>query len=391
MRHMKPKKVVVITGASAGVGRAAAREFARQGARIGLIARGTEGLDAAAREVEMLGGRAAAIPCDVADAAAVENAAEQIERIFGPIDIWVNNAMVSVFAPVHEMTAEEYKRVTEVTYLGYVHGTLAALKRMRLRNRGKIIFVGSALAYRGIPLQSAYCAAKHAIMGFFDSLRTELLHEKSGVQLTVVQMPALNTPQFRWSRAKMHREPQPVPPIFQPEVAARAVMYAANHDRREIYVGMPTVKAIVAGKFLPGLADRYLAKHGYEAQMSNQPHNPARPDNLFDPVRGDFGARGVFDGQAKPRSIEAMLSYNRTKIAMGLAFVLGVIASGLVGGRRPQPREITYVPQDDDEIESVTIRRKRGRGEAVLYGTSAENDVTPRVARRAKSALRHCL
>src|SRR5690348_16456315 len=263
----RKKEIVVITGASAGVGRATACEFARHGAWIGLIARGKDRLEAARREVEKLGGRAIAISCDVADAEAVEEAAEQVERELGPIDVWINNAMASVFSPVKEMEAEEYRRVTEVTYLGCVHGTLAALRRMLPRNRGRIIQVGSALAYRGIPLQSAYCAAKHAIQGFNDSLRAELLHDRSNVKLTMVQMPALNTPQFDWVKSRLPRKPQPVPPIFQPEVAAEAIVWAADHYRREWYVGGPTVLAIVGNKIAPSLGDWYLSRQGYDAQQ----------------------------------------------------------------------------------------------------------------------------
>ena len=257
-------EVVVITGASAGVGRATAQRFAKEGARIGLIARGTDGLEGARREVEKLGGKAIVIPVDVADADKVEAAAAQIEAELGEIDIWVNNAMTSVFAAIKEMTAEEFRRVTEVTYLGYVYGTLAALKRMLPRDRGVIVQVGSALAYRGIPLQSAYCAAKHAIQGFCDSLRCELLHDNSNVKVTMLQMPAFNTPQFGWVKSRLPRKAQPVPPIFQPEVGAEAIYFAAHNPRREFYVGLPSVEAIVANKIAPGLLDRYLARMGYE-------------------------------------------------------------------------------------------------------------------------------
>ena len=236
-------KVVVITGASAGVGRATAREFARHGARIGLLARGNDGLNAARREVEELGSEALVIPIDVADADQVESAAAQIEAEFGHIDIWINNAMTSVFSPIKQMTAEEFRRVTEVTYLGYVYGTLAALKRMLPRDRGVIVQVGSALAYRGIPLQAAYCAAKHAVQGFCDSLWCELLHDNSNVKVTMVHMPALNTPQFGWVKSRLPRKAQPVPPIFQPEVAAEAIYFAAHNPRREFYVGLPTVES----------------------------------------------------------------------------------------------------------------------------------------------------
>src|SRR5947199_719952 len=289
------RKVAVITGASAGVGRATVRAFAKAGYDIGLIARGEDGLQAAAREVEEAGRRALVLPLDVSDAAAVEAAAATIEREFGPIDIWVNNAMVSVFSPVKRMRAEEYRRVTEVTYLGYVHGTLVALRRMLPRDRGAIVQVGSALAYRGIPLQSAYCAAKHAIQGFVDSLRCELLHDKSNVRVTMVQLPAMNTPQFSWVKSRLPRKPQPVPPIYQPEVGAEAILFAAHNDRREMYVGYPTVEAIVGDKIAPGFADKYLAKNGYDSQQTDEPVEPDDPDNLWEPVPGDHGAHGRFD------------------------------------------------------------------------------------------------
>ena len=256
---MKEKpEVVVVTGASAGVGRATVRAFARRGASIGLIARGVDGLEATRSEVEQLGGRALVFAIDVADAEKIEAAAARLEEEFGPIDIWVNNAMVSVFSPVKEMTAEEFHRVTEVTYLGVVYGTLAALKRMQPRDSGSIVQVGSALAYRGIPLQAAYCGAKHAIQGFTESLRCELLHDKSKVRLTMVQLPAMNTPQFSWVKSRLPRKPQPVPPIYQPEIAAEAIIYAAYQTRREMEVGMPTVVAVEGNKFFPGLIDRYL-------------------------------------------------------------------------------------------------------------------------------------
>src|SRR5207249_2574199 len=255
-RKIPRPRTTVITGASAGVGRAAALEFAREGARIGLIARGRAGLDAAKSEVEQLGGSALVVPVDVADAEAVESAAEQIEQQLGPIDVWVNNAMASVFSPIKEMTAAEFKRVTEVTYLGFVYGTLSALRRMLPRDRGSIVQVSSALAYRGIPLQAAYCGAKHAIQGFTESLRCELLHDKSNVRVTMVQLPAMNTPQFSWVKSRLPREPQPVPPIYQPEIAAEAIIYAAYHKHREMEVGMPTVVAVEGNKVFPGLMDR---------------------------------------------------------------------------------------------------------------------------------------
>jgi NAD(P)-dependent dehydrogenase (short-subunit alcohol dehydrogenase family) len=316
-RDTEPK-VVIVTGASAGVGRATARAFADRGARLGLIARGAAGLTAARREVEDRGAQVMAIELDVANAEAVEEAASRFEQELGPIDVWVNNAMVSVFSPVKEMTPEEFRRVTEVTYLGYVYGTLAAVKRMMPRNRGVIVQVGSALAYRGIPLQSAYCGAKHAIQGFTESLRTELLHDQSLVRVTMVQMPALNTPQFDWVRTRLPRHPQPVPPIFQPEVAAKAIVRAAEGDRREWYVGFPTTKAILANKVAPGLLDRYLATSNYQAQQADRPISPDRPDNLWEPGDGerDFGARGDFDCQSRASSAQWWLTTHRRTLAV---------------------------------------------------------------------------
>ena len=292
----------MITGASAGVGRAVAQRFARRGCTIGLIARGEERLEAAVTEVEKMGGRGLALPCDVADPAAVERAADRAEAELGPIDIWINNAMATIFSPLHKIEPDEFRRSTEVTYLGTVWGTMAALRRMRERNRGTIVLVGSALAYRGIPLQSAYCGAKHAIKGFFESLRTELIHERSAIHLTMVQLPAHNTPQFSWGRTRMPRHPQPVPPIFQPEVAAEAIEYAAYHHPRQLYVGWSAVKAIVGNKLAPGLVDRYLARQGYDAQQTSEPVDDNRPDNLFEPAPGDFAAHGIFDTQARRTS-----------------------------------------------------------------------------------------
>jgi NAD(P)-dependent dehydrogenase (short-subunit alcohol dehydrogenase family) len=314
-------EVVVITGASAGLGRAAAREFGRHGASVGLIARGIDGLEAAKREIESAGGRAMVLPLDVSDSNAIENAAAAVEEEFGSIDIWVNNAMASVFSPVREMKAEEYKRVTEVTYLGVVYGTLAALKRMLPRDRGTIVQVGSALVYRSIPLQSAYCAAKHAISGFTDSLRCELIHDKSSVRVTMVQMPALNTPQFGWVKSRLKHKAQPVPPIFQPEVGARAIYWAAHHSRREIYAGWPTVEAIVGNKLAPGLLDHYLGKTGFASQQTSEPEDPNRPDNLWKTVEGDHGAHGTFDEQARERSWEVQASLARRWIGAGLGIV----------------------------------------------------------------------
>ncbi|HWO41426.1 MAG TPA: SDR family oxidoreductase [Candidatus Eisenbacteria bacterium] len=326
--NIRAGTTVVITGASAGVGRATAQAWARRGARIGLVARGREGLEGAYHDVERLGGKALVLPADVADPEQVEAAAEATERTFGPIDVWINNAMVSVFSPVREMKPEEYKRVTEVTYLGYVYGTLAALKRMLPRDRGTIVQVGSALAYRGIPLQSAYCAAKHAIQGFTDSLRCELLHDRSNVKVLEVHMPALNTPQFSWVKSRLPRKPQPVPPIFQPEVAADAILWAIEQERSEVYVGWPTVKAIVGNKIAPRFADWYLARNGYEAQQTDEPVEPGRRDNLWEPVPGDHGAHGAFDARAHDSSVQMWLSKHRRWVALaGLTLAGAIIAA----------------------------------------------------------------
>jgi len=325
MNHVS--EVVVITGASAGVGRATPRKFARHGARIALLARGTDGLEAAQREVKELGGTAIVVPVDVANAEQVEAAAARVEIDLGKIDIWINNAMTSVFSPVKEMAPEEFRRVTEVTYLGCVYGTLAALRRMLPRDRGVIVQVGSALAYRGIPLQAAYCAAKHAIQGFCDSLWCELIHDKSAVRLTMVQLPALNTPQFGWVKSRLPRKAQPVPPIFQPEVAAEAIHFAAHNPRREFYVGMPSVKAIVANKIAPGLLDHFLARTGYKSQQYDGKEDPNRPDNLWQPVPGDHGAHGAFDARASSSSPQLWTSEHRTWIGIG---VMALALSGII-------------------------------------------------------------
>lgn len=320
----KPE-VVVITGASAGLGRAIARRFAQDGAKIGLIARNLDGLKGAKSDVEKLGGRALIIQGDIADPETSEKAAHAVEEEFGEIDIWINNAMVSVFSPVREMKPEEYKRVTEVTYLGVVYGTLAALKRMLPRDRGVIVQVGSALAYRGIPLQSAYCASKHAIQGFMDSLRSELIHDKSNVRASMVQMPAMNTPQFSWVKSRLPNKPQPVPPIYQPEVGAEAVHFVAHNERREMYVGYPTVEAIVGNKIVPGYADKYLAKGGYKSQQTNEPVAFDRQNNLWEPVPGDHGSHGSFDERAKDFSPQFWANKNRGKVALaGLGTAAGL-------------------------------------------------------------------
>jgi NAD(P)-dependent dehydrogenase (short-subunit alcohol dehydrogenase family) len=323
----KPE-VVIVTGASAGVGRATVREFAKRKAHIGLIARGCDGLEAARAEVEEAGGRALVLPADVSDPEQVDAAAALAEEQLGPIDVWVNDAMVSVFSPFKEMTSSEFKRVTEVTYLGTVYGAMSALKRMLPRDHGMIIQVGSALAYRGIPLQSAYCGAKHAIQGFVESLRCELLHDRSKVRVVMVQMPALNTPQFEWVKSRLPNKPQPVPPIFQPEVAAEAIIYAAHNKRDEMYVGFPTVEAIVGNKIAPRWLDRYLARTGYKSQQTDEPDPHKRPSNLWNPVPGDHGAHGSFDRMAHKRSF---FSWADTHRGLMLAF-LGVAAAGALTG-----------------------------------------------------------
>ena len=315
-------RVVVVTGASAGLGRAIARAFGARGAVVGLIARGADGLAAAEREIRDRGGRALAIPADVSDAAAAQAAADLVEREIGPIDVWVNNAMLSVFSPVKQMSIEEYRRVTEVTYLGYVHGTIAALHHMLPRDRGTIVQVSSALAFRAIPLQSAYCAAKHAVKGFTESLRAELLHDQSGVRITIVHMPALNTPQFGWVRSRLPHKARPVPPIFQPEVGARAVVYAALHpERRELMVGASTVRAIWGNRIAPGALDRYLARTGFAAQQTDEPESPDRPDNLWMPLSGRQGAHGAFGRSARTRSAQLWTTEHRglAALAIGIA------------------------------------------------------------------------
>lgn len=319
-------EVVVITGASAGVGRAVVREFARRKAHIGLIARGRERLEEARREVESCGGKALVLSADVADPEKIEQAAEQVEREFGPTDVWVNDAMTTVFAPFSEITSQEFKRATEVTYLGCVYGTMAALKRMKRRDQGSIVQVGSALAYRSIPLQSPYCGAKHAIVGFTDSIRSELLHDKSRVHISVVHLPAMNTPPFSWCRTRLPRHPQPVPPIFEPEVAARAIYWAAHHRKREIYVGWPTMKAIYGQELAPGFADHYLAEHGYDAQQTSEAVSADRPDNLFEPVSGDYAAHGIFTDEAKNTSVQSWMDLHRTSVALMAAGVAGIAA-----------------------------------------------------------------
>jgi NAD(P)-dependent dehydrogenase (short-subunit alcohol dehydrogenase family) len=314
-------EVVVITGGSAGVGRATARAFARRGAHIGLLARGRDGLEGARQEIEALGGKAWAVPTDVADANQIEYAADAVERELGPIDVWINNAMTSIFSPIHELRPEEVRRVTEVTYLGTVYGTMAALKRMRPRDRGVIVQVGSALAYRAIPLQAAYCAAKHAVQGFTESLRCELLHDHSRIRVRMVHLPALNTPHFAWVKSRLPRKPQPVPPIYQPEIAAEAIVWATDHVRREIEVGLPTVVAVEGNKLFAALFDQYLGRNGYETQQTHEPAEPERRDNLWAPLPGDWGAHGDFGARASSFSPHLWMNTHRAWAAFGLALV----------------------------------------------------------------------
>ncbi len=325
MAKAKRDRVVVVTGASAGVGRAVARAFGQQGAKVGLVARTKEALEDAAREIERAGGEALVLPLDVADADAVEKAADAVVEKWGRIDVWVNDAMVSVFSPVSQMKAEEYRRVTEVDYLGYVHGTKAALKHMLPKDRGHVIQIGSALVYRSIPLQSAYCASKAAIRGFTDSLRCELYHDKSHVKLTMVQLPAVNTPQFDVVRSRLPNHPQPVPPIFEPEVIARAVLYVADHPTRELWVGWSAVKAILGQKVIPGLLDRYLGRMGYSAQQTAQRVPPGRKDDVDRPLPGDRGAHGDFDDRSRGWSGELWLRMHRRWIAGAAAAAAAIL------------------------------------------------------------------
>lgn len=328
-------RVVVITGGSAGVGRAIAREFAARGADVGLIARGRERLEAAGEEIRRAGRRASIYAADVADADALEAAAGHFENELGPIDCWVNNAMTTVFAPITKVRPEEFRRVTEVTYLGFVYGTQAALRRMLPRDRGVIVQVGSALAFRGIPLQAAYCGAKHAIQGFTESLRTELQHDGSGVRVTSVHLPAMNTPQFEWVLSRLPNRAQPVPPIYEPEVAARAVVWASTHDRRDLLVGFSTSKAVWGNRIAPGVADRYLAEHGYDAQQTDEPEADDRPSNLWEPVPGDYGAHGRFAERTRSWSPWTRASEHRAAIG-GTVGVLALAAAAgyLVASRR---------------------------------------------------------
>jgi NAD(P)-dependent dehydrogenase (short-subunit alcohol dehydrogenase family) len=320
-------RVVVVTGASAGLGRAIVRAFGARGARVALLARGPDALAAAADDVTAAGGTALPIPTDVADCDAVAAAARRAETELGPIDVWVNNAMTSVFAPFSEIEGSEFERVTAVNYLGFVYGTMHALRHMLPRDRGTIVQVGSALAYRSIPLQSAYCGSKHAVLGFTESVRTELMHERSGVQITMVQMPGMNTPQFSWVRAKLERHPRPVPPVYQPEVGARAVLHAADHpNRHNYYVGASTSLTVLGNKVAPGLLDHYLAATNFRAQQMDAPIAPTNvAGNLFKPVEGDVGAHGIFDAGAHPRSAQLWATTHRGWLALGAGTIAGAV------------------------------------------------------------------
>jgi NAD(P)-dependent dehydrogenase (short-subunit alcohol dehydrogenase family) len=313
------RRVVVVTGASAGVGRAVACEFARHGWHVALVARGQDGLDGARADVQRLGGQAMVLPTDVADADQVESAAARVEAEWGAIDVWVNDAMATIFSPLLQVSPADFQRATQVTYLGAVWGTMAALKRMKPRDRGTIVQVGSALAYRSIPLQAPYCGAKAALRGFTDSLRCELAHDRSGVHLTMVHLSAFNTPQFEWGRTTLHKRPRPMGKIFQPEVAARGVYWAATHHRRELWVGWPAVKAIVGQRVVPGFLDRLLGRTAVDGQHTNEPLPPGRQDNLYTPVAGDHGAHGRFDAQARGHSLQLWLDTHRTALLTALA------------------------------------------------------------------------
>jgi NAD(P)-dependent dehydrogenase (short-subunit alcohol dehydrogenase family) len=321
---MAAKRVVVVTGASAGIGRAIAQGFAKEGARVALLARGVQGLEGAQKEVEAAGGEAMVVQADVANYEEVEAAASQVEQRWGTIDVWVNNAMATIFSPFGDVAPEDFKRATEVTYLGYVWGTRVALQRMKPKNSGVIIQVGSAMSYRAIPLQSAYCGAKFAIRGFTDSIRSELIHEGSQIHLCMVQLSAFNTPQFNWGRTTLKNQPQPLPPTFQPEVAAKAVVWASHHRRRELWVGSPTVQAITGNRFIAPLLDRLLARKAYSGQCTNDPVDSDRQDNLYEPVTVDAGAHGRFDRRAKTRSLQLWADTHRgTVVGTALAFAAG--------------------------------------------------------------------
>ena len=348
MRRNSKPEVVVITGSSAGVGRAAARAFGARGAHVGLLARGADGLEAARCEIERAGGRAVVVPTDVSSSEQVEAAAAKVEEAFGNIDVWVNCAMASVFSPFHKMNAEEFQRVIDVTFMGQVHGTMTAMRRMLPRDRGTIVQVGSALAYRSIPLQSAYCAAKAAVRGFTDSLRSELLHLQSNVHLTMVQLPGLNTPQFGWVKSRLAHKAQPVPPIFQPEVAADAIVWAAHHRRRECWVGRSSVKAILSAKLAPSVGDWVLSSEGYSGQQTSEPEDPERPNNLWEPVPGDHGAHGTFDQRASGFSPQWWLSKHRGWL---------VLAAGVAGLTWSVARALKQHPFANGAARATTMSR----------------------------------
>ena len=331
-------QVVAVTGASGGIGRAVAAAFGARGAKVAVLARGEKGLQGAADDVRSAGGTALIVPVDVADSDAVASAVNRVEEELGPIDVWVNVAFTSVFSPFDQITPQEYRRVTEVSYLGYVYATMAVLPKMKRRNRGTIVQVGSALAYRGIPLQTAYCGAKHAIQGFHEALRCELLHEKSGVHVTMVQMPAVNTPQFSWVLSRLPHQAQPVPPIYQPEYAARGVLYAADHPRRrEYWVGGSTAATLAANAVAPGLLDRYLGRTGFTSQQTKQPRDTHAPVNLWEPADGpegkDFGPRGIFDDKATSGAGQLWASHHHTAL-FSAAGALTAAAAVLLGRRR---------------------------------------------------------
>jgi NAD(P)-dependent dehydrogenase (short-subunit alcohol dehydrogenase family) len=358
-------QVVVVTGASAGIGRAIAQAFGARGAKVALLARGEVGLRGAAKEVEAAGGSALLIPVDTADYQQIERAAHQVEQELGPIEVWVNVASTSVFAPFMKIEPEEYKRVTEVSYLGYVYATRAALDRMLPRDRGAIVQVGSALAYRGIPLQSAYCGAKHAIQGFHDALRCELLHHKSKVHVTMVQMPAVNTPQFSWVLSRLPHRAQPVPPIYQPEVAAKAVVYAADHPkRREYWVGGTTAATLIGNKLAAGLLDRYLGKTGYSSQQADQPRDPDQPVNLWEPADGpggrDFGTHGVFDARSTSRSYQLWASQHHGLLSAADAGALALLGLLSAGSRRPSATDHGAVASAEHLLDRMVSNIEHG-------------------------------
>jgi NAD(P)-dependent dehydrogenase (short-subunit alcohol dehydrogenase family) len=359
-RLQRTREVVVITGASGGVGRATAHRFARDGACIALLARGERQLEATAREVRQLGGEPLVLPTDVSDPAAVLQSADQVEERFGPIDIWINNAMATIFSRVQDIEPDEYRRATEVTYLGVVWGTQAALRKMRARNRGVIIQVGSALAYRGIPLQSAYCGAKFAGRGFTEAVRCELIHDRVDIHIGMVHLPGVNTPQFEWCLSKMEHRPQPVPPIFQPEIAANAIHFAAHHKRREIYVGNATVQTIVGSKVVPGLLDHYLAHAAFEGQFTDRERNPERPSNLFQPAPRDYGTHGPFDDRARRQDLvtkfTSWLGAGGTRallVALAPLWLGFMVAPSLVRGLRHN------LPPDERARSTKRARRSR--------------------------------